>query len=143
MPPGFLPAASRAGDRMDDSTRITDPMEMTPSATVSPVRMVVFAVLSVGFVIWLALGKVEARVWGAGQLSFLDRRIASMWQYLGNNLPAMPASGLVSMVFWLSISFVVVGTIAGLWLILCTPEQEIYDETWESIHAAHLHHDSN
>lgn len=114
--------------------------EETPS--VDPIRMVVFAVLSVAFLVWVAFGQIEARVWVNGQLTLLDRRIASMWQYLGNNLPDLPAPGLVSMVFWLSISFVVIGTIAGLWLFLCTPEEEIHDETWESIHAAHLHHES-
>jgi hypothetical protein len=128
---------------MDDSSHVVESVAEEPAASVSPVRMVVFAVLSAGFVIWLSLGQLEARVWVSGRLTFLDRRIASMWQYLGNNLPDMPAPVLISMLFWLSISFVVVGTIAGLWLILCTPEQDIHDETWESIHAAHLHHDSH
>lgn len=128
---------------MDESLQTTEPIAVQKATSVDPIRMVVFAILSAGFVVWVTLGQVEARVWVAGRLTFLDRRVASMWQYLGNNLPEMPAPVLFSMLFWLSISFVVVGTVAGLWLILCTPEQEIHDETWESIHAAHLHHDSN
>ena len=128
---------------MADTPHTTEPLAEPKTTTVDSIRLVVFAVLSAGFVIWVTLGQVEARVWVAGRLTFLDRRIASMWQYLGNNLPAMPAPVIFSMLFWLAISFVVVGTIAGLWLILCTPEQDIHDETWESIHAAHLHHDSH
>lgn len=92
---------------------------------------------------WVAFGQVEARVWVSGQLTLLDRRIASMWQYLGNNLPDLPAPGVISMLYWLSISFVVIGTIAGLWLFLCTPDDQPHDETWESIHSAHFHHDAN
>lgn len=114
-----------------------------PEPSVDPVRRIVFAVMSVAFLVWVAFGQVEARVWVAGKLTLLDRDIAGMWQYLGRNLPALPAPELISMLFWLSISFVVVGTIAGLWLILCTPDNAPHDETWESIHAAHLHHDPN
>ncbi len=130
---------------MNDLTA-TDETELPPPAPiqeVDPVRRIVFAVLSVAFLVWVAFGQVEARVWVSGRLTILDRDIADMWQYLGRNLPPLPAPGLISMLFWLSISFVVVGTVAGLWLFLCTPDNEPHDETWESIHAAHLDHESN
>ena len=124
-----------------DATSETDSI---PVATqIDPVRRVVFAVMSVAFLVWVAFGQVEARVWVAGRLTLLDRDIAGMWQYLGNNLPDLPAPMLISMLYWLSISFLVVGTVAGLWLFLGTPDDEPHDETWESIHAAHLHHESN
>lgn len=128
---------------MDDAIK---PAESTASAqepSVDPIRRVVFAVMATGFLIWVVIGQVEARVWVSGKLTLLDRRISSMWQYLGNNLPDLPAAGLVSMLYWLSISFVVVGTVVGLWLFLCTPDDQPHNETWEQIHSAHLDHDTN
>lgn len=115
---------------------------MSNRLSVHPVRLVVFAVMSVGFLVWVAFGQVEARVWVSGQLTMLDRRIFSMWHYLGSNLPALPAPGIVSMAFWLSVSFIAVGTIAGLWLFLGTPDDDPNDEPLEVVHAAHLQHDT-
>lgn len=128
---------------MDETAHTTEHTEEPHTPFVDPIRMVVFAAMSAGFLTWLVLGQIEARVWVAGRLTLLDRRVASMWRYLGNNLPDLPAPALISMLFWLSISFVVIGTIAGLWLFLGTPDDQPHDETWESIHAAHLHHDSH
>lgn len=127
---------------MEESSTIPNPESNSGSPSVHPVRLVVFAVLSVGFLAWVAFGQVEARVWVSGQLTMLDRRIFSMWQYLGSNLPALPAPGIVSMAFWLSLSFIVVGTIAGLWLFLGTPDGDPNNESLEVVHAAHLQHDT-
>lgn len=128
---------------MDDATTTAESITTDEQPYVNPVRKVVFAVLSLGFVLWVVLGTVEARVWVSGKLTLLDRRISTMWQYLGNNLPDLPASGLISMLYWLSISFIVVGTVVGLWLFLCTPDDQPHDETWEQIHSAHLDHETN
>lgn len=105
---------------------------------VHPARLVLFTVLSAGFLLWIGFGEIQARVWVEGQLNLLDRRISAMWRYFGNNLPDLPASGLISAIFWLSIAFIVVGTVAGLWLILGTPDNDPHDESWEVFHAAHL-----
>lgn len=126
---------------MDDNSNTTDAIELQ-DVRVDPVRLVVFGILSVGFFIWVAFGQVEARVWVSGQLTMLDRRIASMWRYLGNNLPTLPAPGMVGILYWLAIAFVVTGTIVGLWLILCTPDDDMQQESLEAIHAAHLQHEA-
>ena len=105
---------------------------------VHPARLVLFVVLSAGFVLWIGFGQIQARVWVEGQLNLLDRRISAMWSYFGGNLPELPAPDLISSLFWLSLAFIVVGTVAGLWLILCTPDDDPHDESWEVIHAAHL-----
>jgi hypothetical protein len=128
--------------QMDEPTTIQRQVDPSDARSVHPVRLVVFAVMSAGFLLWVAFGYVEARVWVSGRLTMLDRRISSMWQYLGNNLPALPAPGLFSMVFWLSISFVVIGTVAGLWLFLGTPDGDTDDHAVDVIHAAHLQHES-
>lgn len=120
-----------------------EPFEETSQSSVHPVRLITFAVLSVGFVAWVAFGQIEARVWVEGQLNLLDRRIADMWRYLGNNLPSLPAPAFFETVYWLSISFVVVGTVIGLWLFLGTPDHDLHDESWETIHAAHLSDDGS
>lgn len=91
---------------------------------------------------WVIFGQVEARVWVSGQLTLINRRIASMWQYLGNNLPDLPMPAAFSAVYWLSISFVVIGTIAGLWLFLGTADEDPESQPLEVIHAAHLPHDA-
>lgn len=118
--------------------------EPTPEPTtgVNPIRYVVFAVLAAGFVAWVAFGYVEARVWVSGRLNVIDKPIAGMWQYLGNNLPQLPAAGAISALFWISLAFMVVGTVLGLWLFLGTDDRDPHDESWEAIHSAHLHHDS-
>lgn len=111
-------------------------------ALVNPVRLIVFAVMSVGFLLWIGLGQIEARVWVSGELSFLDKRISSMWRYMGNNLPDLPADGLVSLVFWFSLAVIVVGTITGFWLFLGTPDDEPEPEPREHVRVAHLQHEA-
>lgn len=127
---------------MDESQTTHTPETASEGSVVNPVRYVVFAVMSVGFLVWIGFGQLEARVWVSGQLSMLDRRIASMWQYQGNNLPEMPASGLISMVYWFALAVFVIGTVAGLWLFLGTPDDEPHPEPLEHVHAAHLQHES-
>lgn len=109
---------------------------------VHPARLVVFAVMSVGFLVWIAFGQIEARVWVSGQLTLLDRRISAMWSYLGQNLPNLPAPGLVSFAYWVSIMTIILGTIAGLWLFLGTPDSDIESESIDVIQADHIHHDA-
>lgn len=117
--------------------------ELTPQhTTVHPARLIVFAVMSFGFLMWVLFGQVEARVWVSGQLTMLDRRIASMWYYLGNNLPNLPLSSGITMVYWLSITFIVVGTVAGLWLFLGTADDDPNDPPIDVIQAAHLTHEN-
>ena len=123
---------------MADSKRT----ETDESAPVNPVRQVVFTIMSAGFLLWVAFGQVEARVWVSGRLTMLDRRIASMWQYLGNNLPDLPASAVLSMIYWLSISFFVIGTVAGLWLFLGTSDENPNGDSLEEVHGAHLQHEA-
>lgn len=127
---------------MDESIT-TQPAESSPAdGPVNPVRLIVFAVMSVGFILWVGLGQLEARVWVSGQLTLLNRRIATMWQYLGNNLPELPASGLISIIYWFSIAIFVLGSVAGLWLFLGTPDDDPQSEPVEHIHAAHLPHEA-
>ena len=127
---------------MENTSDTQNQHKETTSLPVPPARLVVFAVLAVGFFVWVVFGQVEARVWVSGELTLLDRPIATMWQYLGNNLPDLPAPGLFSIIYWLSIAFVVIGTIAGLWLFLGTPDNDPSDQPLDVVHAAHLPNDA-
>ena len=127
---------------MDESPADQTP-EITPQPEiVHPARLVVFGVMSVGFLLWVAFGQIEARVWVSGKLTLLDRRIASMWHYLGQNLPDLPAIGIISLAYWLSITVIVVGTVAGLWLFLGTPDSDPEREPIAVNLADHVHHEA-
>lgn len=126
-----------------DESPAQQPVESTPQpSSVHPARLVVFAVMSAGFLVWVVFGQVEARVWVSGQLTLLDRRISSMWLYLGENLPNLPAAGVISMAYWLSISMIVVGTVVGLWLFLGTPDADPEADPIDVIQADHIRHEA-
>lgn len=109
--------------------------------SVHPARLVVFAVLSVGFLIWVGFGQVEARVWVSGRLTMLDRRISSMWQYLGQNLPELPVAGAMTFVYWLSLLVIVLGTVAGLWLFLGTSDSVQDEDATAALQSSATQHD--
>lgn len=65
-----------------------------------------------------------------------------MWRYLGSNLPDLPAPGVISVAYWLSITMILVGTVAGLWLFLGTPDTDPESEPIDVIQADHIHHEA-
>lgn len=81
-------------------------------------RLILWAVASLTFLVYLAFGSVEARIWRFNRLSFEDRRISEVWMYLGDNLPPMPAQPLVTTLYYISVAVMVIGTVYGLWLFL-------------------------
>ena len=127
---------------MDESPFTTTPEIAPGGSSVHPARLVVFAVMSAGFLLWVAFGQVEARVWVSGQLSMIDRRISAMWQYFGNNLPDLPFSTGITFLYWFSILFLVIGTIAGLWLFLGTSDDVPGEDSLGVVQAAHTQHES-
>lgn len=119
-----------------EESPITQPEEQTQETpAIHPARYIVFTVLSFGFLGWALFGQIEARVWVSGQLTLLDRRIASMWGYLGNNLPDLPMASAFGAIYWLSISVILVGTIAGLWLFLGSADDSAEPEIQTVTHA--------
>jgi hypothetical protein len=85
---------------------------------------VVFAVVSVGFLLYLAFGTVEARIWRFGRLYFEDRPIRDVWGYLGDHLPDLPGQGIIGALYWLSLGVMVIGVVLGLWLFLGTDDED-------------------
>lgn len=90
----------------------------------SRIPLIVFFVVSAGFLIFLAIGTVEARIWRFGRLNFEDRSVRHVWSYLGDHLPDMPGQPVISALYWISVVVMVVGTILGLWLFLGTPDED-------------------
>jgi amino acid transporter len=85
---------------------------------------VMFAIASIAFLVFLAIGSVEARIWRFGRLYFEDRAVRDVWAYMGGHLPDMPGQPVIAALFWISVVVMVLGTVAGLWLFLGTPDDE-------------------
>lgn len=85
---------------------------------------IVFAVVSLGFLLYLAIGTVEARIWRFGRLYFEDRSVRDVWAYLSDYLPNLPGGGVISALYWLSLGVMVIGVILGLWLFLGTEDED-------------------
>lgn len=79
---------------------------------------IVFAVVSLGFLLYLAIGTVEARIWRFGRLYFEDRNVRDVWGYLGDHVPDMPGQGIITVLYWVSLIVMIAGVILGLWLFL-------------------------
>jgi hypothetical protein len=88
------------------------------------VPLIVFGVSSIAFLAFIVFGTVEARIWRLGRLNFEDRPITHVWAYFGARLPDLPASGLISALYWVSLAVMVLGTVMGLWLFLGTDDKE-------------------
>jgi hypothetical protein len=87
------------------------------------VPVIVFWVVSVAFLLYLAIGSVEARIWRFGRLNFEDRDVRHVWSYFGDHLPDMPGQSVISALYWISLGVMVIGTILGLWLFLGTEDE--------------------
>lgn len=97
------------------------------------IPLIVFAISSIAFLVYVAFGTVEARIWRFGRLNFEDRTIRHVWSYFGDRLPELPGQSLIAGLYWIALAVMVVGTVAGLWLFLGTPDED-------PAHEAHVHH---
>lgn len=88
------------------------------------VPLIVFAVTSLAFLAYVAFGTVEARIWRFGRLNFEDRSIRHVWSYFGDRLPELPGQTFITGLYWVALAVMVIGTVAGLWLFLGTPDDD-------------------
>lgn len=100
--------------------------------------LIVFAVSSLAFLAYVAFGTVEARIWRFGRLNFEDRTIRHIWGYFGDRLPELPGQAVFSGLYWIALAVMVIGTVAGLWLFLGTPDEDPAHE----VHTFHHDHPS-
>lgn len=94
----------------------------------SLVPAVVFGVTSLAFLVYLAFGTVEARLWRYGRLYFEDRTIRHVWAYFGDRLPHMPGQPVIQALYWISLAIMVIGAVAGLWFFLVPDQVDPVDE---------------
>lgn len=93
----------------------------------SLIPMAVFGVTALAFLVYLAFGTVEARIWRYGRLYFEDRTIRHVWAYFGDRLPEMPGQPVIQALYWISLAVIVVGAVAGLWLFLIPDDDDAVD----------------
>jgi hypothetical protein len=94
------------------------------SGTARNIPRVVFAVTSLAFLVYIAFGTIEVRLWRFGRLNFEDRTIRHVWAYFGDRLPNVPGQSLITGLYWVGLAVMVIGTVAGLWLFLGTPDED-------------------
>lgn len=90
----------------------------------SHLPLIVFAISSIAFLAYIAFGTIEARIWRFGRLNFEDRTIRHVWSYFGDRLPELPGQAVISGLYWMALAVMVIGTVAGLWLFLGTPDED-------------------
>lgn len=119
--------------------KVTDnaPVGEDASGASPNIPLIVFAVTSLAFLAYVAFGTIEARIWRFGRLNFEDRTIRHVWAYFGDRLPNLPGQALITGLYWVGLAVMVIGTIAGLWLFLGTPDEDPASETH-----AHTEHPS-
>lgn len=86
--------------------------------------ILVFAIAAIGFLAYLLIGSVEARIWRFGRLYFEDRDVREVWSYFGGHLPQLPGQPVITALYWIALAVMVLGTVAGLWLFLGTEDEE-------------------
>lgn len=108
-----MPESDQAGTGATEETTV-----MSGARNRSWVHRVIWLFVSAGFLSAIAFGSVEARIWRIGQLQFEDRRIASVWAFLGSHLPDVLPQPLFTVLYWISLSVITGGPLLGLWYFL-------------------------
>lgn len=119
-------------EQVHDDATADQPREQE-SGSGPNIPLIVFAVSSVAFLAYIAFGTVEARIWRFGRLNFEDRTIRHVWSYFGDRLPELPGQTFITGLYWLALAVMVIGTVAGLWLFLGTPDED-------PAHEVNVHH---
>jgi hypothetical protein len=105
-----------------ETPRNTDTIagEAAPSHPATSRRggLLVWGAVSLGFIVLLSFGSLEARIWRFNRLHFEDRKILDVWAYEGRNLPDISAQNFFTVLYYVTVIALVLGTVFGLWLLL-------------------------
>ena len=117
-----------------DESRVSDPRpaESDVASGKGPVgpdrlrriRTAIWAVLSLAFVAFLALGSVDARIWRLGQLEIESKSILRIWQVQGRSLPDVSNEWMLQVLFHSSAIVFVGCVILGMRHLLLEAGQE-------------------
>ncbi|MEJ7900534.1 MAG: hypothetical protein WKF63_01740 [Thermomicrobiales bacterium] len=64
-----------------------------------PIRVAIWAILSLAFVAFLVFGSVDARIWRFGQLHIESKSILRIWQVQGQSLPDVTHGWMLQFLF--------------------------------------------
>ena len=87
-------------------------------------RLVIWGVVSLAFVAYLAFGTVGARIWRFGQLHVESKSILRTWQIQGQNLPDVSNGWMLQVLFYGSALVFVACVILGLRYLLAESGDE-------------------
>lgn len=107
----------------DPASQVTDAQDGENGNRLSFSRLL-FGIAALAFLVYLAIGSIEARIWRFGRIYFEDRSVREVWAYFGDRLPDMPGQPVISALYWISLAVMVVGSIVGLWLFLGSEDDD-------------------
>lgn len=90
----------------------------TPDPRGDRVRIVVWTILSLALVAFLAFGSVDARIWRFGRLHVESKSIATIWRIQGDSLPQVSRQWMMETLFYGSIVVFVVCVVLGMRLLI-------------------------
>jgi len=115
------PNASRAEPANAGPAAGTEPVAARPGCRT---RLLVWGVVSLAFVAWLAFGSVGARIWRFNQLHVESKSILRTWQIQGQNLPDVSNGWMLQVLFYGSALVFVACVILGLRYLLAESGDE-------------------
>lgn len=80
--------------------------------------LIAWAVISLGFLAYLAFGSIDARIWRFGNLRVEPRSVLRVWTLQAETLPTVSQQWLLTSLFYASVITVVACAVIGIWLLL-------------------------
>jgi hypothetical protein len=80
--------------------------------------LIAWAVISIGFLAFIALGSVDARIWRFNNLRIEPRSVLRVWTLQAETLPTVSQQWLLTTLFYTCIILVIVSAVIGIWLLL-------------------------
>ncbi len=80
--------------------------------------LIAWAVISIGFLAFLAFGSVDARIWRFGNLRVEPRSVLRVWTLQAETLPIVSQQWLLTSLFYTCVVLFVAGSVIGIWFLL-------------------------
>lgn len=114
--------------KQDDSPEVETTSEesgadslLSPPPAKSKVRsdgLIAWALISLGFLAFIAFGSVDARIWRFGNLRIESRSVLRVWTLQAENLPTVSHQWLLTSLFYACILVFVACALIGVWFLL-------------------------
>lgn len=80
--------------------------------------LIVWAVLSIGFLAYIAFGSVDARIWRFRSIQIEPRSVLRVWTLQAETLPRVSQQWLLTTLFYSCMILIIACTVIGIWLLL-------------------------